>query len=75
MEKNAGIFSSKTLISFRMKKERHGNQRKGQICSVYDLTPIHDHMHCRFIMYNQVKIVLWKSMRTYEELSPYYMTI
>jgi len=24
MEKNAGMFSSKTLISFRLKKERHG---------------------------------------------------
>jgi len=24
MEKNPGMFSSKTLISFRLKKERHG---------------------------------------------------
>jgi len=24
MEKNAGMVSSKTLISFRLKKERHG---------------------------------------------------
>jgi len=26
MEKNAGMFSSKTLISFRLKKERYGPQ-------------------------------------------------
>jgi len=25
MEKNPGMFSSKTLISFRLKKERHGH--------------------------------------------------
>jgi len=25
MEKNAGMFSSKTLISFRLKKDRHGH--------------------------------------------------
>jgi len=25
MEKDAGMFSSKTLISFRLKKERHGH--------------------------------------------------
>jgi len=25
MEKNAGMFSSKTLISIRLKKERHGH--------------------------------------------------
>jgi len=25
MEKNAGKFSSKTFISFRLKKERHGH--------------------------------------------------
>jgi len=27
MEKNPGMFSSKTLISFRLKKERHGHLR------------------------------------------------
>jgi len=25
MEKNPGMFSSKTLISFRLKKEKHGH--------------------------------------------------
>jgi len=25
MEKNPGMYSSKTLISFRLKKERHGH--------------------------------------------------
>jgi len=25
MEKNPGMFSSKTLISFRLRKERHGH--------------------------------------------------
>jgi len=27
MEKNPGMFSSKTLISFRLKQERHGQEK------------------------------------------------
>jgi len=29
MEKNPGLFSSKTLISFRLKKEKHGHLDMG----------------------------------------------